>query len=382
MKRFLSYLAMGLIAFACSSQNTNELTQETMPTSTYSFVLGSYTNEPEHGIYLVEFDPEAKTLEVKATASEPDNPSFVAVNTAQNRVYSVEETGGENGGKVSAFKLEKGAFEKINTVSARGNGPCYVTLDPSERFVVVANYGGGNFSVIPVNSDGGVDEAVQTVNHSGSSVNPRRQDKPYVHSAVFHPSDNKLFIADLGTDEVVVYDFDATQDSPLTENPSFRLRVEPGAGPRHMVFNESGDRLYLIHEITAAVGVYAYEDGSLTHIETQTLLRDGFEGNVGAAEVRISEDGKFLYASNRGDANELITFEITEEGKLTHIQTVSSGGMAPRNFNLTPDGKYLLAGNQGSNTLLVFSRDLETGMITPTDIKLDINKPVYIRFLE
>jgi 6-phosphogluconolactonase len=382
MKTFLSSLVIGIIAFACSSPKTAEETQETMSTPAYSFILGSYTNDPSHGIYLVDFDPEANTLEVKATASEPENPSFVAVNTAQNRVYSVEETGGEDGGKVSAFKLERGTFEKINTVSAKGNGPCYVTLDPSERFVVVANYGGGNFSVIPVNPDGGLADAIQSVNHKGNSVNPRRQDKPYVHSAVFHPSDSRLLIADLGTDEVVVYDFDATQEKPLTEKPASRLKVTPGAGPRHMVFNKAGDRLYLIHEITAAVGVYAYEDGTLTHIETQTLVRDGFEGNVGAAEVRISEDGKFLYASNRGDANELIAFEITDEGKLTHIQTISSGGMAPRNFNLTPDGKYLLAGNQGSNTLLVFSRNQETGEITPTDIKLDINKPVYIRFLE
>jgi len=382
MKTLFPSLAFGIVALACSSPNTTDQTQETMSTPAYSFILGSYTNEPEHGIYLVQFDPEGNTLEVKATASEPENPSFVIVNAAQNRIYAVEETGGENGGKVSAFKLERDAFEKINTVSAGGNGPCYVTLDPSERFVVVANYSGGNFSVIPVTSDGGLSEAVQTINHSGSSVNPRRQDKPYVHSAVFHPNDNRLLIADLGTDEVVVYDFDATQENPLTESPVSRLRVEPGAGPRHMVFNKAGNRLYLIHEITAAVGVYAYEDGVLSHLETQSLLRNGFEGNVGAAEVRISEDGKFLYASNRGDANELVAFEITAEGNLTHIQTIPSGGMAPRNFNLTPDGKFLLAGNQGSNTLLVFSRDQDTGMIAPTDIKLDINKPVYINFLK
>lgn len=382
MKTFLLIATAGYFALGCASRQSTENEQSDMSTPTYTFLLGSYTNDPEHGIYLVDFNPEAKSLQVKATASDPENPSFVIINEAQNRVYAVEETGGENGGKVSSFKFENGTFEKINTVSAKGNGPCYVTLDPSERFVVVANYGGGNFSVIPVNSDGGLDEAVQTINHGGNSVHPRRQDKPYVHSAVFHPSESKLLIADLGTDEVVVYDFDATQDTPLAETPSFRLRVAPGAGPRHMVFNKAGDRLYLIHEITAELGVYAYENGTLSHLETQTLLRDGFEGNVGAAEVRLSEDGKFLYASNRGDANELIAFEITEEGKLTHIQTLSSGGMAPRNFNLTPDGKYLLAGNQGSNTLLVFSRDPETGIITPTDIKLDINKPVYIKFLE
>ncbi|MCC5939543.1 MAG: lactonase family protein [Lunatimonas sp.] len=380
MKPYIPIVGLLLLAAACGSP-TQENTSETMSIS-YRFLLGSYTNAPEHGIYLVSFHPEEDSLAIENVASEPENPSFVIINKAKNRVYSVEETGGESGGKVSAFSLEQGKLTKLNTVSAGGNGPCYVTLDPSERFVIVGNYSAGNFSVIPVQTDGSLADPVQTIDHSGSSVNPRRQTKPYVHSAVFHPSENRVLIADLGTDEVVVYDFDATNEAPLQESAVSRLRVEPGAGPRHMVFNQSGDRLYLVHEITAAIGVYAYQDGQLSHLETHSLLREGFEGNVGAAEVRLSPDGAFLYASNRGDANELIVFSIGTEGKLTHVQTISSGGIAPRNFNITPDGNYLLAGNQNSNTLLVFIRDPQTGKITPTDTKLEVNKPVYITFVD
>lgn len=380
MKPYIPILGMLLTAAACGTPS-NENTSEPMST-TYRFLLGSYTNAPEHGIYLASFHSGNDSLNIDNVASEPENPSFVIINRAKNRVYSVEETGGEAGGKVSAFSLEQGKLTKLNTVSAGGNGPCYVTLDPSERFVVVGNYSAGNFSVVPVKSDGSLSDPVQTINHSGNSVNPRRQTKPYVHSAVFHPSENRVLIADLGTDEVVVYDFDATQVAPLKESAVSRLRVEPGAGPRHMVFNQSGDRLYLVHEITAGIGVYAYQDGELRHLETHTLLREDFEGNVGAAEVRLSPDGNFLYASNRGDANELIVFAVGQEGKLSHVQTISSGGVAPRNFNITPDGKYLLAGNQNSNTLLVFDRDAQTGEITPTDIKLEVNKPVYITFVD
>lgn len=381
MKHIVYCLFLLFSIAACSGPATNEQKEE-KPDS-YRLILGSYTNAPEHGIYLVSFEPEKDSpLTVESVASEPENPSFVTINKAQNRVYSVEETGGENGGKVTAFTLENGNFTKINTVSAGGNGPCYITLDPTEQFLVVGNYSGGNFSVIPVNADGSVEEPVQTVNHAGSSVVERRQSSPHVHSVVFHPKENRVLIADLGTDEVVVYDFDPTNATPLNENAAFRLKVEPGAGPRHMVFNESGNRLYLVHEMTAAIGVYSYENGALEHLETLSLLRDGFEGNVGAAEVRLSPDGKFLYASNRGEANELIGFEITEGGKLTHIQTISSGGEAPRNFNITPDGKYLLSGNQNSNVLVVFNRDQETGLIEPTDAKLEVNKPVYIRFID
>ncbi|WP_209328979.1 lactonase family protein [Lunatimonas salinarum] len=381
MKPYIYMIALLLLAAACGKSTQEENTSETM-SNTYYFLVGSYTNAPEHGIYIVSFHPEEDSLHINNVASEPENPSFVVANRNNDRVYTVEETGGESGGKVTAFSLDGGNLSILNTVSAGGDGPCYVTLDPSERFVVVGNYSAGNFSVIPITADGSLSEPVQTVNHRGSSVNPRRQTKPYVHSAVFHPTENRVLIADLGTDEVVVYDFDATQATPLKESPVYRLRVEPGAGPRHMVFNQQGDRLYLIHEITAAIGVYAYEEGKLNHLETHTLLREDFEGNVGAAEVRISPDGKFLYASNRGDANELVAFAIDQAGGLTHVQTIGSGGLTPRNFQLTPDGKYLLAANQNSNTLLVFDRDSSTGKIAPTNIALEINKPVYIDFLD
>jgi 6-phosphogluconolactonase (cycloisomerase 2 family) len=246
---------------------------------------------------------------------------------------------------------------------------------------VAGNYSSGNFAVIPVSREGRLSDAVQTIQHQGSSVNPNRQKQPHVHAAIFHPQDHRLLIADLGTDEVVVYDFDSQNDKPVAEKPFYRLKVSPGAGPRHPVFNTKGDRLYLVHEITAEIGVYRYLDGKLEHIETHSLLQDGFEGKVGAAEVRITEDDRFVYVSNRGEANEIIVFQAQNDGGLTHIQTIPSGGEAPRNFNLTPDGKYLLAGNQNSSKLLVFERDDNTGRLTPTDMTLNVNKPVYINFL-
>ncbi len=380
-KQALSVIAC--MAFACGepTQQTQVNDESTMEEKSYQFLLGSYTDDPSHGIYLVEFSPTSAQFNVLATASEPENPSFVIFNEQQDRVYSVEETGGSDGGKVSAFKLENGSFTKINTVSAKGNGPCYLAMDPSGNFVVAGNYSAGSFTVLPIEEDGKLGEAVHAVKHQGSSANPNRQKQPHVHSVLFHPSDQKMLIADLGTDEVVVYDFDGSKEKPLTENASFRLKVEPGAGPRHMVFNEEGDHLYLVHEITAGIGVYAYDNGELTHVETHSLLREGFDGKVGAAEVRFSPDGKFLYVSNRGEANEIIGYKVLEDGKLEHIQTISSGGEAPRNFNITPDGKYMLVGHQGSNSLLAFERNEKDGKLSPMDINLSINKPVYITFL-
>ncbi len=306
MRTILSVLTCLAVACGEPTQQTQVNDESTMEEKSYQFLLGSYTDDPSHGIYLVEFNPSSPEFKVLATASEPENPSFVITNDQQDRVYSVEETGGSGGGKVSAFKLENGSFEKINTVSAQGNGPCYLAKDPTGNFVVAGNYSAGSFAVLPIEEGGKLGEAVHAVKHEGSSVNPNRQKQPHVHSVLFHPSDNKVLIADLGTDEVVVYDFDGSQDKPLTEKPSFRLKVEPGAGPRHMVFNDKGNHLYLVHEITAAIGVYAYDNGELTHVETHSLLRDDFDGKVGAAEVRFSPDGKFLYVSNRGEAKDII----------------------------------------------------------------------------
>src|SRR5690606_27247965 len=202
------------------------------------------------------------------------------------------------------------------------------------------------------------------------------------HSAVFHPQESKVFVADLGTDKINVYHFDKDSATPLTLSEESSFRVALGSGPRHMAFNKEGNRLYLIHEITAEIGVYAYENEKLSHLETQPLIPEGFKGKVGAAEVRLSPDGKFLYASNRGDANDITVFQLeSETGKLSKVQNISSQGEIPRNFAITPDGKYLICGNQGSDSLVVFDRNQESGRLDPTDISLTVKKPVYITFL-
>lgn len=374
-------IAVVLLAMACGQSNNRKSETITNDMSeSYLFLLGTYTDTPDQGIHLLEFTPENGGFNLLSSVADPENPSFVIANKSQNLVFSVEETAGPDGGKVSSFALNEGVISKINTVSAAGDAPCYLSLDPSEKFIVVGNYSEGNFSVIPVAADGSLKNPVQVVNHQGSSTNPTRQKQPHVHSVVFHPHDGRMLVADLGTDEVVIYDFDPNEEKPLVEDPRFRLQVKPGAGPRHMVFDPAGERLYLIHEITAEIGVYHYhQDGTLEHLETQSLLTKGFTGTVGAAEVRLYEN--FLYASNRGEANEIIGFQITDQGSLKHIQTISSGGNVPRNFNITPDGKFLLVGNQNSNTLLAFKRDPENGILTSTDHRFEIHKPVYINFL-
>jgi 6-phosphogluconolactonase len=380
---FLLFLPL-FFAFSCQPKNNQHQTEAVMD-QTYFFLLGTYTEKPDEGINLLSFNPKSGKIEGLYVASDIDNPSFVIANAEQTLVFSTEETSSEQGGELTSFKLNKATntLEKINSVFTQGGSPCHISLDPTERFLVVSNYSGGNVTVVPVDPQGNLSSDIQVIQHEGSSINPQRQKAPHVHSAVFHPTEKRVFVADLGTDKIYLYDVVDNDTAMLSPATPEAFTVEAGAGPRHILFNDTGDRLYLIHELTAEVGVYAYQDGELSHLETHSLVAENFAGEVGAAELRFSPDGDFLYASNRGEANTITAFSVNhEDGSLREIQQVSSYGEAPRNFIITPDGKFLLCGNQNSDEILVFNRNQEDGKIDPSQISFSVKKPVYFYLLD
>ncbi|HLW19744.1 MAG TPA: lactonase family protein [Cyclobacteriaceae bacterium] len=382
MRNFIGLLiTLMIVTSACGNQNTQNT--EVQMDKPYIFILGTYTENEGEGINLVKFDPLQERLEVLAVASDIENPSFVISNKKENLVFATEETGGDQGGKVTSYRLDKSTFtlERIGSVYTKGDSPCHLSLDPSEKFLIVSNYSGGNLTAIPVDEKGMLSQDVHVIQHEGKSINPRRQQAPHVHSAVFHPQEKKVFVANLGTDKVMAYDFDQNSSNPLVPSEKGSFDVAAGSGPRHMAFNKEGDRIYVIHELTGEIGVYGYENGEVSHLETHTLIPEDFSGDVGAAEVRISPDGNFLYASNRGEVNNITVFQIEEAG-LSKIQDMPSQGIAPRNFAITPDGKYLLCGNQNSDEIVVFNRNQRNGHLEPTSISLSVKKPVYFYFLD
>lgn len=379
----LPFLFLLALAVACKTPRNQQQTAINMD-ETHLFLLGTYTENTEEGINLIAFDPEQGVMEILEVASDVENPSFVIANTKENLVFAAEETGGEQGGVITSFKLDKTnrTLEKINSVYTQGNSPCHISLDPSERFLIVSNYSGGNVTAVPVDQDGYLSDDIQVIRHEGSSINTDRQEAPHVHSAVFHPSESRVFVGDLGTDKIYMYDLDEKAATPLSPSDPASFSVQAGAGPRHLTFNQEGNRIYLIHELTAEVGVYAYEQGKISHLETHSLVPEDFTGEVGAAEVRISPDGRFLYASNRGEANDITVFAIDgESGQLLQVQNISSQGIAPRNFAITADGKFLICGNQNSDEVVAFYRNNDDGKLTPTGISLSVKKPVYFYFL-
>jgi len=372
----LNFLATGLLAIVlgCSTSKPTEMIAD--PT-TYTFLLGTYTDNESQGINQLEFTPESNTLEVRPIFSGIQNPSFVIANQSGDSVFSLEEINSTSGGNVVSFtrSAEDGNLTLINKLPTNGDHPCYLGLSPDEKFLVVGNYSGGNLSAYAVDEQGKLAH-LQTIQHEGSSINKSRQESAHVHSTVFSPDGKHLLVGDLGTDQVYVYNFDKTAELPLSLNNT--VHVNPGDGPRHIAFSKDGQELYVVEELIAALNIFSFDNGKISPVKQISLLSDGFEGEVGAAEVRVSPDGKNVYASNRGDANTISVLSKTASGGYEFTQQVSSGGETPRNFNLTHDGNYLLAANQASNTVVVFERNEETGMLSQTDWKVSVHKPVYL----
>lgn len=343
----------------------------------YTFIVGTYTDSAEQGINLLRFNPEESLLEVKLLAPDIQNPSFVLVSKDNKQVFALEESAGVGGGDVLSFNLnlESDSLELIDKVSSKGDHPCYLGLSPNGKLLAVGNYSGGNLSIFEVESNGKLIHR-QTIQHSGKSINPARQEGPHVHSTVFNPSGDRLLVANLGTDKIYNYKVNPNNPEPLELIEEFPLT--PGDGPRHLIFSRDGQTIFLVQEMTAMLEIYNFENDIFTLKQRLSLLNEDFSGAVGAAEVRLSPDEKNVYVSNRGDANTISVFQKINTGEFQRIQNISSGGIMPRNFNLTDDGKYLLAAHQASNDIVVFERNSDNGTLKLTGLKVQLNKPVYL----
>ncbi len=379
--KIVPILAAALALAACTSpkQESQVISLSDAPVS-YHFLVGTYTDSLHHGINFLSFSPSENLMTVETIAAGIANPSFVLASKDGKTVYSLEEEAGSQGGKVLTFSRNSAdnSLTLLDQDDSRGDHPCHISLSPGEDFVILGNYTGGNLSVFRASPEGKLD-LVQLIQHTGKSVNPNRQEKPHVHSTTFDPEGKRVLVADLGTDKVYVYDFNPENPEPLGLSGEFPMT--PGDGPRHLAFSADGKEVLVVEEMTAALDVFAYENGVLTPKQRLSLLDEGFEGTVGAAEIRVSPDGKNVYVSNRGDANTISVFGKNASGAYVRIQNIASGGLMPRNFNLTTDGKYLLAAHQASNDIVIFERDADTGTLRQTLWRATVHKPVYLHRL-
>lgn len=349
--------------------------------------IGTYTKADSEGINLLEMDPNSGEISLKGVVAETQNPSFLAIHPTRPLLFAVNEIGdyeGEDSGSVSAFKIdpESGALTLLNHRSSKGGAPCHLVIDHEGKHVLVANYSGGNVSVLPIEEDGSLGEACDVRQHVGSGPNPNRQQEPHAHSINLDASGTFAVAADLGIDQYLVYTYDPEAGS-LSANTPTGTAVQPGAGPRHFDFHPNGKLAFGINEIASTVTAFKYdpEAGTLEELQTLSTLPEGFGGNNSTADIHVHPSGKFVYGSNRGH-HSIAIFQIDEKaGTLDPVGHELTGGETPRNFCIDPSGKFLLAANQGTDSITVFKIDLETGELEKLDTEVEVPAPVCIKFM-
>lgn len=349
--------------------------------------VGTYTDGRSDGIYLVRMSPASGHLTMDGLAARTTNPSFLAADTTRRQLYAVNEVGsyeGQPSGSVTAFRIDPstGALREINQQASRGGAPCYITVDRGNRFVLVANYSGGNASVLPVGPDGSLGAAVTVVQHSGSGPNRDRQQAPHAHSVIVAPDNRFALVTDLGIDRIMIYRYD-DRTGALTPGDPPAATVAPGAGPRHFTFHPDGRRAYVINELDSTVSAFTYEPrtGALAPVQTVSTLPAGYDGRNSCADIHVHPSGRFLYGSNRGHDSIVVYAIEPATGSLSRVQHQSTLGRTPRNFAIDPSGGFLLAANQDSDSVAVFAIDRGTGRLTHTGQVLDVPAPVCLRFV-
>lgn len=346
--------------------------------------IGTYTNGDSKGIYGLKMDADGKARSLGLLAEIP-NPSFVATDDRHRFLYALSEKTApkDPAGMLSSYAIDPktGALRFLNRVSAHGAVTGHLAVDHSGRWLIAANYGSGSVAVFGLNADGSIGEMSDFHQHAGASVDPR-QKGPHPHEAVLSADNRFLFIPDLGLDKVVVYRLDAATGKLTPNDPAF-TQTPPGFGPRHMRFDVKERFAYVLGEMGSKIVTMSYDraNGRLTPVQTIATLPDGFSGENNTAELTISSDGRFLYASNRGHDSVAVFAIDPATGHLRSVSNMPTGGQIPRSIALTPDGRTLLAANQNSNTITVFHRDAASGALSATGQTLALPAPVCIFFV-
>lgn len=353
--------------------------------------VGTYSGADSKGIYLSRFDTESGKLAPVELVAEMKNASFLAISPDGKHLYACSETADHKdddraSGAIHAFRIERASGELValNSVLSGGAAPCHLIVDASGKFVLTANYTGGNASVHRINDDGQLGDRTALVQHSGTSVNKQRQEAAHAHSINLDHENRRAFVADLGLDKIMIYLFDQTNGTLTPNDPSY-AKVADGAGPRHFSFHPNGRFAYVINEMALTVTAFSYDKatGALTEVQTVATIPDDVTDRAGmsTAEVLVHPSGNFVYGSNRGHDSIVVFAVDSETGKLSYVENESTQGKTPRNFAIDPTGKFLLAENQSSNSIVVFSIDQATGELSPTDNRVEVGSPVCMRFL-
>lgn len=360
---FLPALCIGASAPQVADTHADEL----------NLLVGTYTHGTSKGIYTFRFNQQTGENRPLDSLTLP-HPSFLTVSEDGRRVYAVSEMNDHTAAlHTMAFNPTDGSLRLLDKQWTRGTEPCHVVAN--QKMVLTANYGGGSLSVFPLRADGTAAPADTLFYGEATGPDKARQLTPHIHCAMFSPDGKYVFATDFSADRILR--FTVTPHGPAPLSSPTAIAIKPDSGPRHLTFAPDGKHAYLISELSGEITVFAYADGRLTAL--QSIAADT-TGARGSADIHVSPDGKFLYASNRLKEDGIAIFRIhPQDGTLTKIGYQRTG-LHPRNFNITPNGKYLLVACRDSHVIQVYERDLQTGLLKDTGKDIPMDQPVCIVF--
>jgi len=348
------------------------------PDEVFAFVA-SRTNEIKN-LHSYRVDENPDELAALDTTTAGESPSFLCLHPEFDVLYVVDSV---EDGKLTAasFDQETGELNVLNTQPTGGAGPCYCSVDATGSYAFVAHYRGGSVSVLPIGDDGRLEESTEIIEHEGSSVDPDRQTAPHPHSIVPGPDNEFVYVPDLGTDEVVVYQMDLNRGR-LESIKSSPVSVHDGAGPRHLEFHPNERTVYLINELDSTITAFERdaETGGLEAFQTVETLPGEFDGENKTADIHVHPSGAFVYGSNRGH-DSIASFAVNDSSHLIPLGHNPTYGEWPRNFALNPVGSHLFVENLRSEEIVAFNVDSKTGALDPADSVMAVASPMCMVFV-
>jgi 6-phosphogluconolactonase len=386
--RGLSYVLSAIIIMTISVSCGGAGDGGDIPEEPIKFYVGSSDGSLEHSIFLCEFDPGSGQFSVLDSFAGAKSPSYLAFSPGKDFIYAIDDKISDPALKemsVSSFSInsENLSLKFVNSQSSRGNGPCHICCSKDGKNIFAANYSSGHSTALPLREDGSIGPASSVVIGEGSGPVTNRQKGPHAHMVSLDPENRFLLVPDLGADKVLIFHFDK-ESGVLSPNPEQAfLKMEAGAGPRHLVFHPGGEFVYVVNELNSTVTACSYDPGKgvLTILHSVSTVQEDHVGAKHPAAIRMSKDGKYVYASTRGEHSKLSVFQAEKDGRITRIQVVEVTHW-PREFNLDPSGNYLMVAGEKSDEIELFQIDKATGKLSPTKSRFGISSPACILYLD
>ncbi|GHV65394.1 6-phosphogluconolactonase [Bacteroidia bacterium] len=345
-----------------------------------NLLIGSYSDGTTSGISVYDFNTWNGNLEYVSDIDDVINPSYLVVAPDGQIVYAVNET---LDGKVSAFQFNKrtAKLSPLNSQSAKSSDPCFININKKGTFIVTANYSSGSISLFPLAKDGHIQPLTQSISMN-TTIGGDASQASRIHTVQFSQDGKWIYATDLGKDKIYKFEITSQEgETSLVQDRKATTRLEAGSGPRHLAFHPRGRYIYCMNELSGTVTAFAQDSGRLVAFQTIASDVSSEEGQKGSADIHLSPNGKFLYASNRAEANDIAIFSVTpKDGILTSVGSQKTG-LHPRNFLISPNGKFLLCANRDSDTVQVFAINKKTGLLEDTGTVIQVGKPVCLKWV-